>query len=114
MLNEDDFTFGDFTDEGVQRHDESWVVMGYPWQWLAHGHLYSELLQQFALQAFIRDLTMADLTAREFPFERQTHGRTSLCSQYLPVIFYDSTGNMQVFHEQSSETSRQQQKNNGR
>ena len=73
------------------------IVVGYRRERSANGHFNSQFFLQFPLQTFLRLLPVIDLSARELPLERQTHGLTSLSREHLAVFINYGTSNVNAF-----------------
>jgi hypothetical protein len=95
---ERDITGNDPASEGVQGDRERSIAMGRRCKRRSHAYLDPQFFAQFPLETCRSALPVLDLTAGEFPFERQAHGLAPLGGEHLFSLFDDCAGDMVVVH----------------
>jgi hypothetical protein len=97
MLMEDYFSLTKCADKGNQLDDKIFIAVQYGRKRVSDGYLDSQLFLQFPCQALLGAFAIVKLAAREFPFERHTHGSISLGGKHFSVIFDNSACNTYDF-----------------
>ena len=97
VFMEDNLTFFNGADEGVEGDCECWILMSAGRKAAPNSCRYADFFTEFAAQAFFGCFAGINLAAGKFPFVRHAHSGAALCREHAPFTLDDGACNVNVF-----------------